>query len=226
MNKKFVINCSALCKTFAEGGLYVEVLRGINFHVSQGEMVAVVGPSGSGKSTLLHILGGLEKPSGGLIKICGHEMTALSERAKGELRNKYLGFVYQFHHLLPEFSALENVAIPLLLGNASVSEAEEKAAQLLGQLGLGNRLRHRAGELSGGERQRVAIARALITKPQCVLADEPTGNLDHKNAMHIYELIMHLNHELGTAFVIVSHDLSVTKMTQRTVTICDGVLQE
>lgn len=220
-----VINCHELCKTFNEGELHVEVLRKVNFQVLAGEMVSVIGPSGSGKSTLLHLLGGLDKPSSGSIKICGQEMASISERAKGELRNKYLGFVYQFHHLLPEFSALENVSIPLLLGNApQVHEAQEKAAAILNKLGLGNRLRHRPGELSGGERQRVAIARALVTNPQCVLADEPTGNLDHKNAGQIYELIARLNQEFKTAFVIVSHDLSVTKLTQRTVTMCDGVL--
>lgn len=221
-----IINAVNLSKTFSDGCLFVPVLHEVNLRVAPGEMLAIIGPSGSGKSTLLHILGGLDKPTSGKVEVCGTEITALSERAKGELRNKHLGFVYQFHHLLPEFTALENTSIPLLLRNkVNVYAARETAADLLCKLGMEKRLHHRTGELSGGERQRVAIARALVTSPKCVLADEPTGNLDHKTAAQIYELILRLNAELKTSFIIVSHDLSITDRVNRTLTMCDGVLQ-
>lgn len=222
-----VLSCSSLCKTFSDGTLFVPVLHEINLTVHAGEMVSIIGPSGSGKSTLLHILSGLDKPTSGTAQVCGIEITTLSEIAKGELRNQYLGFVYQFHHLLPEFTALENVCVPLLLRRrTSPREVVEMAKELLGKFGLEKRLQHRMGELSGGERQRVAIARALVTNPKCVLADEPTGNLDHKTAENIYQLILRLNQEYKTAFVIVSHDLSITKLMHRTLTLCDGVLAE
>jgi len=229
MNKNYdgpVICCKDLSKNFSEGGLCTEVLRYVTLQIFFGEILAVVGPSGSGKSTLLQLLGGLDTPTHGSVKICGMEITTLSERAKGELRNRHLGFVYQFHHLLPEFTALENVSMPLLLRKVKPGTARDEARFILAKLGLEKRLQHRPGELSGGERQRVAIARALVTNPQCVLADEPTGNLDQKNAEHIYELILQLNQELKTAFIIVSHDVSVTKLTPRIVALYDGILQE
>jgi lipoprotein-releasing system ATP-binding protein len=224
--KSTVISCVNLAKTFSEGKkLQVEVLRDVSFSINSGEMVAIIGQSGCGKSTLLHLLGGLDKPSSGSINICGTEITKLSEKAKGELRNKYLGFVYQFHHLLPEFSSLENVSMPLLIRGIKPDCAMEEAAAILHKVGLSNRMQHRTGELSGGERQRVAIARALVTRPQCILADEPTGNLDNKTAEHIYELIAQLNKDFDTAFVIVSHDLSITKRVGRVLTLLDGMIQ-
>jgi lipoprotein-releasing system ATP-binding protein len=223
MNK--VLMCDGLTKVFAEGKLYVDVLRDINFTALPGEMIAIIGPSGSGKSTLLHLLSGLDKPSSGVVEICGVKINYLSERAKGELRNKYLGFVYQFHHLLPEFSALENVCMPLLIRGTSIATAQRRATHILTKVGLEARLEHRPGELSGGERQRVAIARALVTEPRCVLMDEPTGNLDHKTAEKIYELISGLNKEFNVTFVVVTHDVSVTKRMQRVLSLQDGVLQ-
>ncbi len=222
MNKHTVILATALAKKFTEGKLDVEVLCGINLEVKTGELIAIVGPSGSGKSTLLHLLGGLDSPTAGHVEIDGINIHKLSEKAKGELRNKYLGFIYQFHHLLPEFSALENVAIPLLIGGSSIKDAESRAREVLVKVGLARRERHRIGELSGGERQRVAIARALVTNPKCVLADEPTGNLDHKTAMQIYDMIVELNHEFKTAFVIVTHDLTIAHKMQRMLVLEDG----
>lgn len=220
-----VIEASGLYKTFADVKLHVKVLQDINLIVRQGETLAIIGPSGSGKSTLLHLLAGLDKPTKGVVKIDDKEINKLSERAKGVMRNKYLGFVYQFHHLLPEFSALENVCMPLLLRGSKIEEAKEQAKIILSKVGLSARLLHRPSELSGGERQRVAIARALVTRPACVLADEPTGNLDHKTAQHIYELILMLNAEFNTAFVVVSHDLALKEMMQRALTLQDGKLQ-
>lgn len=221
-NKKPVILATALTKVFAEGKYRVEVLNGIDLEVKSGEMLAIVGPSGSGKSTLLHILGGLDDPTSGQVEIDGVNIHLLAEKNKSMLRNKYLGFVYQFHHLLPEFTALENVAMPLLIGKAKALEAKAKAREILAAVGLEKREQHRIGELSGGERQRVAIARALVTNPKCVLADEPTGNLDHKTALQIYELIFKLKQEFNTAFVIVTHDLTIAHKMQRVLILEDG----
>lgn len=221
-----IILCRGLHKIFDDGKLFVTVLHGIDFEVANGEMVAIVGPSGSGKSTLLQLLGGLDHVSGGTVQINGVDINTLSENEKGLLRNKYLGFIYQFHHLLPEFDALENVAIPLLIGGVSAKQAEDKAKEMLSQVGLAARFYHRIAELSGGERQRVAIARALVTSPKCVLADEPTGNLDHYTAMQIYELINTLNQQNQTAFVIVTHDLSIAQRMQRVMLLNDGILRK
>jgi lipoprotein-releasing system ATP-binding protein len=224
MSKCPVILATDLAKKFTEGSFNVSVLRDINLEVKAAELIAIVGPSGSGKSTLLHLLGGLDSPSAGCVEIDGINVHKLSEKAKGELRNKYLGFIYQFHHLLPEFSALENIAIPLLIGGSSVKDAENRAREILVKVGLARREQHRIGELSGGERQRVAIARALVANPKCVLADEPTGNLDHKTALQIYEMIIDLNHEFKTAFVIVTHDLAIAHKMQRMLLLADGQL--
>ena len=221
-----VLSAHFLAKTFAEGDLCVEVLRSVTVQIKAGEMVAIVGPSGSGKSTLLHILGGLDQPTSGTVMINGIEIDQLSATAKGELRNKYLGFVYQFHHLLPEFTALENVCMPLLIGGVEVKVAIERARMMLAKVELSAREQHRPAELSGGERQRVALARALVNNPQCVLADEPTGNLDHKTAEKIYDLIATLNHELKIAFVIVTHDLNVARRMNRVLTLQDGILNQ
>ncbi len=221
-NSKPTILASNLTKVFAEEKFRVEVLNGVNLEVSAGELLAIVGPSGSGKSTLLHILGGLDDPTSGQIEIHGVNICKLSEKEKSVLRNKYLGFIYQFHHLLPEFSALENVAIPLLIGGLKPREAMAKARDILVVVGLEKRGQHRIGELSGGERQRVAIARALVTNPRCVLADEPTGNLDHKTALQIYDLIFELKEKFSTAFVIVTHDLTIARKMGRVLVLEDG----
>jgi len=208
---KTIISCQNISKRFKEGKLDVEVLRGISLDIHAGEKIAIVGSSGSGKSTLLHILGGLDLPSDGKVQILDQDIANLSDTQRGVLRNKSLGFIYQFHHLLPEFTALENVAMPLLIGGAKVSDATNKASEILDKVGLGKRLNHKPGQLSGGERQRAAIARALVTRPQAVLADEPTGNLDHKTAMHIFDLMQSLNQEMQTAFVIVTHDMQLAE---------------
>lgn len=221
-----IIECNGLSKTFAEGKLHVDVLHNINLKIFAGDMVAIVGPSGSGKSTLLQLLGGLDRPTAGSVEVCGAQINALSDKEQGRIRNKYLGFVYQFHHLLPEFSALENVSMPLLIAGMSPAEASKKASNILGTVGLSQREQHRTGELSGGERQRVAIARALVNNPKCVLADEPTGNLDYKTAQQIYDLIASLNKELNTAFIIVTHDLSIAGRMQRILNLLDGVISE
>ncbi len=221
-NSKPTILASNLTKVFAEEKFRVEVLNGVNLEVSAGELLAIVGPSGSGKSTLLHILGGLDDPTSGQIEIHGVNICKLSEKEKSVLRNKYLGFIYQFHHLLPEFSALENVAMPLLIGGLKPREAMAKARDILVVVGLEKRGQHRIGELSGGERQRVAIARALVTNPRCVLADEPTGNLDHKTALQIYDLIFELKEKFSTAFVIVTHDLTIARKMGRVLVLEDG----
>ena len=213
MNK--VISCHNLVQTFTDGHLYVEVLKGINFTVAQSELIAIVGASGSGKSTLLHLLGGLDKPTEGKVEIAGIDLQSLSEKKKGQLRNQKLGFVYQFHHLLPEFNAMENVAIPLLIRGEKPSEVKDKASTLLEKVGLAERMDHRIGELSGGERQRVAIARALVTDPDCILADEPTGNLDHQTADKVIELMLQLNQDLKTSIVIVTHDTTLAKPRSR-----------
>lgn len=225
MNKEAVIQCQNVGKTYDDGSLKVEVLRNIDFQVASGEGIGIIGASGSGKSTLLHILGGLDKPTGGEVKIQGQGLNSLSQVAIGRLRNRHLGFVYQFHHLLPEFSALENVMMPLLVARKSRTEAQAAAAEILEKVGLGSRKTHRPGELSGGERQRAAIARALVTKPDCLLADEPTGNLDRKNATHALEMMLELKHELGTALIVVTHDEQLAKRFDRVLTMDDGSLR-
>ncbi len=219
-----VIRAVGIGKTYADGDLRTEVLSAIDLTVLRGETVAIVGASGAGKSTLLHILGGLDLPTTGEVHVDGHRMSALSDRARGELRNRALGFVYQFHHLLPEFTALENVCMPLLIGGAAVPEAERRARELLGRVGLSARLRHKPGEMSGGERQRAAVARALVTRPACVLADEPTGNLDAKNAEQIHALMVELNREVGTSLVLVTHDRKLAARMGRVLEISAGGL--
>jgi lipoprotein-releasing system ATP-binding protein len=224
-NTGTVIACRDLSKTFTLGMVEVPVLKGVNLDLQRGERIAIVGASGSGKSTLLHLLGGLDNASSGSVQILGQDVQKIDESQRGELRNRSLGFVYQFHHLLPEFTALENVAMPLLIRGMKRAEAAPIAAEMLVQVGLAQRLDHHPAELSGGERQRTAVARALVTKPACVLADEPTGNLDRSSAQALFDLMQKLNEKLNTSFIVVTHDIELAKRMQRMMRLVDGELQ-
>lgn len=220
------IRAEQLGKTYAEGKLRTPVFDGLDLAVRTGETVAIIGASGAGKSTLLHLLGGLDTPSAGEVYVAGQKMSALADAARGQLRNKALGFVYQFHHLLPEFTALENVMLPVMLGGASAEAAGKRASALLEQVGLGHRIGHKPGELSGGERQRAAVARALVNNPACVLGDEPTGNLDDKTAAGVFDLMLGLNREQKTSLVLVTHDRRLARQLDRVLELHEGKLRE
>ncbi len=219
-----IVESNALSKSYHDGNTTIDVLKHLNFSIQKGDRIAIVGPSGSGKSTLLHLLSGLDKPTDGQVQIEGTDWQMMSEKTRCLLRNKHFGFIYQFHHLLPEFSALENVAMPLLLAGQSVECAKKQAGDILEQVGLGSRVQHKPSQLSGGERQRVAIARALVHQPQCVFADEPTGNLDHATAMGVFNLMLDLNKQRHTALIIVTHDNQLAEKMDRVMTLQDGVL--
>ena len=221
-----ILACEAVCKNYYDGQLNVQVLDNLTLQVDKGRSIGIVGASGSGKSTLLHILGGLDKPTSGRVSLMGQDLSQLSQKQLSGLRNQHLGFVYQFHHLLPEFSALENVMMPLLIGKRPKEQARERALLMLEKVGLKNRVLHRPGELSGGERQRAAIARALVTDPACLLADEPTGNLDRKNALNILDMMIELKQELGTALVVVTHDDEMAARFDRVLNMTDGALSD
>lgn len=219
-----LLSCQNISKTYQEGNLETEVLKGVSLSINKGDFLAIVGSSGSGKSTLLHILGALDDASDGDVTVLGHSLLRLSGNKQAKLRNQHIGFVYQFHHLLADFTALENVAMPLLIGKQKADVAKQKAQSVLEKVGLGHRLDHRPSELSGGERQRVAIARALVNEPDLVLADEPTGNLDQKTALEIYDLMRQLNRDFGTAFLVVTHDNQLALKMDKQYTMQDGVL--
>jgi lipoprotein-releasing system ATP-binding protein len=221
-----VLRASHVAKTYAEGDLRTEVLSDVSFTLRRGETMAIVGASGSGKSTLLHIIGGLDTLTSGEVEVDGRVLSRLSDAERGRVRNRSLGFIYQFHHLLPEFTALENVCMPLLIRGTAIAEAQRQATALLERVGLGSRTHHKPSELSGGERQRCAVARALVTRPACVLGDEPTGNLDEGNAEQVYELMLELNREIGTSFILVTHDTRLAARMDRTLVLHNGVLQE
>ncbi len=220
-----VLRCSGLAKTYAEGKLRTPVFAGIDLSIAPGERVAIVGASGAGKSTLLHLLGGLDTPTSGEVWVADQAMSRLGDAERGRLRNRSLGFIYQFHHLLPEFTALENVMMPLMIGGTARDEAARRAAGLLERVGLGQRMQHKPGEMSGGERQRCAVARALVTRPACVLADEPTGNLDERTAANVYEMMIELNREIATSFIVVTHDRALARRMDRTLELHEGCLQ-
>lgn len=224
MNKPVILECRDLRKTYTQGDLNVEVLKGVDLSVMAGERLAIMGASGSGKSTLLHLLGGLEKPTSGEVVLDGANLNKVNAAKQSQLRNRSLGFIYQFHHLLGEFTMLENVAMPLLIGKQPIKQAKQQASELLKRVGLGHRIEHKPGELSGGERQRAAVARALINKPKCVLADEPTGNLDSKTAEQIYQLMLELNQELQVSFLVVTHDPDLAGRMDNVLHMEDGVI--
>ncbi|GLQ97455.1 lipoprotein-releasing ABC transporter ATP-binding protein LolD [Dyella mobilis] len=221
-----VLRASHIAKTYEEGDLSTTVLTDVNFTLKRGETLSIVGASGSGKSTLLHIIGGLDTLTRGEVEVDGQLLSKLSDAERGRVRNRSMGFIYQFHHLLPEFTALENVCMPLLIRGVGIAEAQKQAKVLLGRVGLGQRLEHKPSELSGGERQRCAVARALVTRPACVLGDEPTGNLDEDNAAHVYALMLELNREIGTSFILVTHDTRLAARMDRTLVLHNGELME